>query len=359
MPAPVESGLNAGQKESLAIVDFIFHIIDPDVDDPDDRVIYLDEVVLEERQKKFFLDRLRDIAEGTQFVFKEDAAFVREKTAALVGEPDNFNQLSRQVTEDFAGRHEGHMSAGVFVVAVVSYLAAPGDVKKLVLLVKMDRSPTFSYSHKTVQGRRIAKMTEIPNALNETKQAIQKSAVIDVSDHFAWNVLAFDRVQRPLLGQYFRAFLGVTERQVDSALTRLAFATVKHWADRLSSEAMPENEDAFGYRGRALNYLRDHDVFDTDSFIDTVVRDEDPTRKATLSAQLRENLVEKGVAGQQFTPRPESVQPRERKQVYETKEGVVIQFEGAKEAAGLSIEHAADGSAVISIHTTAVKLRTK
>ncbi len=356
MATLIESGLNQAQKDSLAIVNFIFHIIDPEAEDEADRVVYLDEVTLQEKQKQFFLDRLRDIAEGTQYVFKEDAVFVRERCALLLEKPAQFNQLSRQLTEDFAARHEGQMAPGVFVVAVVSFMASAGKSKKLVLMVKMDKRPTFSYTHKSVDGKRIAKMTEVPNALNETKQAIQKSAVVDVSDHFAWDVLAYDRVQKHL-GTYFRAFLGVRERQVNSELTRNAFAIVRKWANSLPADAMPENEDAIGYRGRALNYLRDHDTFDTDDFIDAVVRDEDAERKAVLSTQLREALVEKGVAGQQFTPRPESLPPKERKQVYQTNEGVTITFEGAKEAAGLSIDSGVDG-AVITIRTGGYQIKT-
>lgn len=356
MATSIESGLNQAQKDSLALVHFIFHIIDPDAAEEKERVVYLDEVTLQDKQKDFFLDRLRDIAEGTQYVFKEDAVFVREKCTALMDSPDNFNQLSRQLTEDFAARHDGQMAPGVFIVAVVSYLASAGKLKKLVLMVKMDKRPTFSYTHKTVDGKRIAKMTAVPNALNETKQAIQKSAVIDVSDHFAWDVLAYDRVQKHL-STYFRAFLGVRERQVDSELTRNAFAAVRKWANKLSSEEMPENEDALGYRGRALNYLRDHDSFDTDAFIDAVVRDEDAARKSILSAQLREDLVQNGIAGQKFTPRSESLQPKERKQVYQTNEGVTIVFEGAKEAAGLSICSGPDGT-VISIRTGGYQIKS-
>lgn len=356
MATLIESGLTQAQKDSLDLVQFIFHIIDPDATDEMERVVYLDEVMLQEKQKEFFLDRLRDIAEGTQYVFKEDAVFLREKSAALLNDPEQFNQISRQLTEDFASRHDGQMAAGVFVVAIVSYLVSAGRPSQLLLMVKMDKRPTFSYTHNTVDGKRIARMTDIPNALNETKQAIQKSAVVDVSDNFAWDVLAYDRVQKHL-STYFRGFLGVIERQVDSALTRDTFAIVKKWANSLSPEAIPENEDALGYRGRALNYLRDHDEFDTDEFINAVVRDEDAERKSILSAQLREALVEKGIAGQRFTPRPESLQRKERKQIYQTDEGVTIVFEGAKEAAGLSIESGPDGT-VISIRTGGYQIKS-
>ena len=134
MPQPIEGVLNQAQRESLEIAEFIFHIIQPDED-----VIFMDEVSLQAKQKSFFLDRLRDIAEGTQFIFKTDSVHLKEKCEQLVDHPSRFVELSRQITNDFAERHKGQMSAGVFVVAIVKYLAAPNDWKKLVFLVKMDK----------------------------------------------------------------------------------------------------------------------------------------------------------------------------------------------------------------------------
>lgn len=94
MPPPIESVLGQVQRDSLEIVDFIFHIIDPEVAE-EDRVIFLDEVQLQEKQKHFFLDRLRDVAEGTQYVFKADAVHLKEKCEQLLAESDRFNGCGR------------------------------------------------------------------------------------------------------------------------------------------------------------------------------------------------------------------------------------------------------------------------
>lgn len=356
MAQQLEGVLSQVQRDSLEIVDFIFHIIQPDADE-ENRVVFLDEVQLQEKQRAFFLARLREIAEGTQYLFKPDAVHLKEKCQEVINAPGRFIELSRQITRDFSERHEGQMSPGVFVIATVSYLAAAHNPQKLIFLVKMDKRPSFSYSYREENGRRIAVVTEIENALNETKTAIQKCALIDVSDVFAWDVLAFDRVRKPLLSDYYKAFLGVVERMEDSALTRQAHGVVKKWARNLPAETVPPGEDAHSYAGRSLNYLKDHDLFDTNDYLNAVVRDENAERKAEMLELLREELARAGVAGQQFRPRPESLGSKDKKQVYQTAEGVTIIYEGDRAAAGLRIEDAGEGRSRIVIETNRLAIK--
>lgn len=359
MSTPIEGVLTTAQRESLEITNFIFHIIDPENIETDEGVIYLDSVELQEKQKTFFLDRLRDIAEGTQYIFKEDAVHLKEKCEELIQEDADFVRLSRHITADFSGRHEGQMSAGVFVIAVVRYLKSANAWGQLILLVKMDKGSSFSYSYRIDQnGQRIASMTEVENALSESRSAIQKSAVIDVEGIFAWDVLAHDRVTRPYLADYYKAFLGVTERQPDSQLTRAAHITVRKWAKNLGPDDMPEGQDSFDYIGRSINYLHDHDTFNTDEFLNTVVRDDRPENKARLIAMLRTELEQAGVAGQSFAPRPGSLPIRIRRQVYQTAEGVTIMFEGDKEAHGLQTDRLPDGRERITIETQRLTQKT-
>lgn len=356
MPPPIESTLNASQRQSLEIFDFIFHIIKLD-DGRDEKIEFLDEVTLHVKQKTFFLERLREILEGTQYVFLPDAVFLKEKCAQLATQPPEFNTLSRQIAGEFARTHRNQMSEGIVVVSVVRFLASANTWKSLVLLVKLDKTASFSYSRKEIDGKQVAVMDEIPNALAESKNAVQKSAVIDAEGYFAWDVLAYDRKTKPRLTDYFKAFLGVTERYPDSELTRMAHSAVRKWAIALSKTELPENEDAASYIGRSMNYLKDRDQFDTESFIDSVVRDDDQQRKQALTAKLRDALATVGIAGQQFKPQPGSLKPSERKQQYVTEEGVTITFEGSKEAVNLRTDTIDDGQTVITIKTKNLTLK--
>ena len=116
MPVPLDAVLSTKQRESLNIEKFIFHIIDPK---EEGQVIFLDDIELKEKQKIFFLDRLRDIAEGTQYVFIPEAVHLKEKCTILIANQQNWNEITRQITVGFAGRHQEQMAAGVFVIAVV------------------------------------------------------------------------------------------------------------------------------------------------------------------------------------------------------------------------------------------------
>jgi 37-kD nucleoid-associated bacterial protein len=354
MPQLIEATLNEAQRNSLKISEFIFHVVGPDVAEQGGEV---DEVQLSDRQREFFLGRLKDVLSGTQYVFQPNAVHLKEKVEQIIAEPENFSEISKQIANDFSGRHGNQMSDGIFVVAVAKYLSEPHVWKNLVLLIKMDKSASFSYDRKQLEGRWVAVMSEVPNALNESKVAIQKSAVVDADGHFAWNVLAYDRVKKPRLGDYFKSFLGVIERQQDSTLTRDAQATVKRWARKLAFDEMPEGEDAHGYAGRATNYLRDHVAFDSDEFIAAVVRDEDPDRRLVLQNSLKEELVGSGVYGQQFVPQPNSLKKKEVSNRYETAEGVQIIFEGDKTTAGLSIETLPNGNKKVVIETTHLTLK--
>lgn len=189
MPQLIESTLNEAQRNSLEISEFIFHVVGPDVAEQGGEV---DEVQLSDRQREFFLGRLKDVLSGTQYVFQPNAVHLKEKVEQIIADPENFSEISKQIANDFSGRHGNQMSDGIFVVAVAKYLSQPHVWKNLVLLIKMDKSASFSYERKQLEGRWVAVMSEVPNALNESKAAIQKSAVVDADGHFAWNVLAYE-----------------------------------------------------------------------------------------------------------------------------------------------------------------------
>ena len=351
----LEGGLKQDHLNSLEIEKFIFHIVNPDASKEEDQVIYMDEVELQPNQRNFFLDRLKEIAEGTQYIFRQDIPNIKNSCEGL---ETDFNAFSRSITARFSLQHSGRMSGGLFVVCVVKYLASVNNYKKLIFLVKMDNQPSITYEYKEVDGKKIATVTDIKNALNESKKAVQKSALIDIGNVFLWDVLAFDRVYKPTLADFFRKFLGVTERNTNTQLTQVAFQTAKEWAKAIPQDELPEGEDAATYTQRALNFLCDNDVFDTESFINTIVKDEtNPARKIAFSNALKEKLNEKGIAGQSFIPQPSSIKPKDRKHTYVTVEGITITFEGSHEAVGLDIKKTNNGTRII-IDTDEVHLKS-
>lgn len=356
MAQAIESTLTAVQKDSLEITDFIFHIILPITDGPT-QVQYSDEVHLAEKQKKFFLKILQETLTGTQYIFQQEEAFLKTKCLEVIKDKSKFNAISRALTKDFAGRHTGQMSAGIFIFAVAKYLAKAGVWKNLVLLLKMDQNEIFSYRRIKKDERWIVVVDEVNNPLSDRKDSIQKSAVIDVEGNYSWNVLAVDRGKKVGLADFFEAFLGVIAREDASELTRRALSSVRQWANKLPKESFPPNEDANTFTGRALNYLKDNADFDSDKFIETVVRDIDEDRREKLKTQLREKLTETGIYGQKFVPKPDSLPKRDRISRYITAEGVTIEFEGDVATAGIKMTDLPDGRTEVKIITSKVIIK--
>lgn len=349
-----ESVLTDMQTAQLEIEHFIFHVIH--TDQPDAPVTFLDEVLLTEEQKEFFTERLRNAAAGSQYQFMPDAVSLKEKCEQLLADPNSFIETSRQITQDFSGHHTGNTANGVLVIAIVKTLVADNQPARLVFLVKLDHKDVYQYTLEQQAGGQRAVIHKIANSLVEDKAAVQKSALIDVSDVFAWDVLAAERRPKPdgEIWDYFKAFLGVRLREDASTLTRRIFSVVRKWARSLSEADMPEGEDVNTYKNRAIRFLEDSDQFDTERFLDLVVRDDvDAERKIRVKQSLRDHLAEAGIAGQAFRPQPNSLSKRAKKMVYETIEGVTIQFEGSLEEKGITIR-SVDGSKVIEIRTARV-----
>jgi len=321
---PKESVLTAAEKKSITIDSFIFHIIIADEEEPQ----YLDEVVLSDKQKGFFRERFVDASSGTQYLF------VDKDSSSLAGHCNNvvnnlnggFTPASRKIAFDFLSYHKGNTSDGVFIISQVTILKNV----KLIFLVKMDHPRVLTYN--LDESRKRAIIQEIANSFVEDKKAMQKVAIIDVSTHFAWDVLAYDRHHT----NYFRSFLAVVEREDASLLTRKTVSTVFQWA-KTNREDLPEEEEVSNYKSRAIAYMKNHDTFETSEFINMVVKDEVRERKMRMVSLLEDWLSEQGIAGQEFRPMPDSISSAENRNVRKTEEGVKIEWLGSASASGVDI----------------------
>ncbi|GAC1569084.1 MAG: hypothetical protein NVS3B3_23080 [Aquirhabdus sp.] len=353
-----DSILLGWQRDGLRIDQFIFHIIAPDDPNAEEGVIPLDEVELSGSQQAFFLERLKDTAEGNKYLFLTDAVTLKDKCVALATLGSDFITISRQITSDFATRHKANMSPGVFVIAEVSVPMGNDQLGKLVFLVKLDHKKSLNVTYKEVDGVRKAVMVDLPNTLTESKSAVQKSALIDVHNGFNWDVLAWDRngTERPTkLSDYFEGFLGVGIHGTPAALTQTAIKTVRTWITSLDAADLPDGLDKVVAKERALDYLKGSAEFDTVAFINSIIRDEDPVRRTKLNQGLLDALGETGVAGQKFATELSSLSKSQRKTTYRADEGVnIISQDGAGQAI-IEIEWAdkakKSGAASITITT--------
>ncbi|EBW2650621.1 hypothetical protein DEI20_23690 [Salmonella enterica subsp. enterica serovar Newport] len=355
MAKSISSVLSKGQIESLEIKEFIFHIIN--TEGGEEKTIFLDSVELAEPQKKFFLDRLKDCAKGTQYIFREgEVDSLEEKCKNYISESVGFNETSKEITKSFSKLHAGSAADGLFVISKVSYLSSANDYKSLLFLVKLDKTATLSYSYIEEKGIKRAVINEVPNALSESKRAVQKSALIDLSGTHIWDVLAYDRVDTELT-DYFRRFLGVNARKTASVMTQEAHKAVRTWARQIDVARLPEGEDATMLIGRSLSFFESTEDFDTDNFIGAVVRHANPEIKKALADELYDTLAREGIAGTTFKSAPGSISRKDKKTTYETAEGVVITYQGDQETAGITRKPLPDGREIITIVTNKVNVK--
>lgn len=351
MPAK-ESHLSSTELESLRLTRIIFHVWNP-VHDPVLTLLDAEVALGSGTYGPFFEERLRAASRGTQFVFVGEHRPTYELCQNLIQQQADFVLVSKQLAEAFSSHHRGRqMAAGVIIVALAQVTTSVGTLP-LVFILKLDHRPVLTYRLTHGSGDVRAQIQHILDALVEDKAAVQRSALIDVSDHFAWDVLAAERNEgaAPELRQFFRAFLSVEPREEAGVLTRRAISTVSQWAKSLTEDDLPEGEGRGRYRERAMQYMLDHADFDTDEFVSTVVRDDLPERRDRVKAALREQLREKGVEGQIFQTRPQSVAPAERRTRMVTDVGVQIIFEGDRETHRIEVlddpEHGAGAKKIV------------
>lgn len=331
MPAK-ESHLSAAELETLRLTRVIFHVWNP-VQDPVLTLLDVEVGLDSGTYGPFFEERLRAASRGTQFKFAGEHRPTFELCRRLIEQGDEFVQLSKELAGAFSSHHRGRqMAAGVIIIALAEVTTTAGTLP-LVFILKLDHRPVLTYSLTQGKGDVRAQIDHVLDALVEDKAAVQRSALIDVSQHFLWDVLAAERNEgaAPELRQFFRAFLSVEPREDASVLTRRAVSTVSGWARSLELSDRPDDESPARYRERAVQYMLDHADFDSDEFINTVVRDEQPERRERVKASLREQLRDKGIEGQAFQCRAQSVASTERRTKLVTDVGVQIIFEGDRD----------------------------
>lgn len=339
---PKESVLTAAERTQIRIEKLIFHIILKDELQPR----YLNEVAMTDEQRSFFRDRLEDAASGRQFVFLDDSSTKTTAEELVNCDNDRFVQLSKDLASDFKRHHGANANDGVFIVSVASI-----GVRKLIFLIKFDHKKIYQYK---VQDGGRALLTEVQDTFSEDKSSIQKVALIDVSDAAVWDVLVTDLKARPEKGyitDYFKQFLGVIPRETDTDLTRQALNIAFHWANDNQID-LPETQEASDYKARAKAYLLGNETFDSDSFINSVILDEDVARRERHRASFKQRMENDGLYGQHFTLIHSALKKSTTKNVRLTREGVRIEWEGSAEDVNYSVtDKDENGQQIITIKT--------
>ena len=351
--------------DSIQIEQFIYHII---IKDP--RELKLNDVVtLSVDQKNFFEQRIQEACSGSQFVFTNPTSntFKSDCSDLLADPVAQLEDKSKELAQRFFDSHTGTMNDGVFIIAVISILH--NDIRKnLLAFLKVDYSTVYQQERKVIEGRQTVTLQKIVDSLADSPKALQKWAVVDPTDLFAWDVLALQRGtskarqdSNEAISSYFRQFLQVEIKNTPSALTKSTVSTVREWSNSLSE--LPAGIQRPDFKARSVQYFENNDMFDTNQFVDYVLgsyvdqslsdeENEERLEQRTLHARaLNTALAEKGIAGQVFPSRPDSIPDANKKQQLRTNTGAKGVYEGTLEANQIKITND-NNEKVITIRTT-------
>jgi len=363
---PSESTLTQIQKDSITIDKFVFHIIVIDDDEP----TYLDQVELTDSQRVFFKERIAEVAEGTQYNFIDKSHNILAGLCrGLDGDEQSFIDNSKTICNDFKSHHSGNMTDGAFVITTFKMLNTDESTITLIALIKMDQKKVLEYElENTAEGRK-AKMREIADSFIESKEAVQKVAIIDNSETFAWDILAKERKKTEGIADYFKKFLNAQMKDTASSLTRKTVGEVSRWSKLNVGDIkeIPEYKErtsdyASYFKSRAINFMNSNDgvTFNSDNFIKHLFTIEDispetQVKVESLENKMKEHLTATGVYGQVFLPKPDSIPKRVARTKKRTEEGVTVEWQGNPDSKGVKIKTLDDQRTQITVTTATLE----
>ncbi|WP_297804151.1 nucleoid-associated protein [uncultured Brevundimonas sp.] len=199
------------ELDDLKIHKMVFHLVGPSEAD----FVTLD-AVDPGKFNNFFIDRIRSVNSGVPYTFT-DASSTRERLSRISENPDLFQTESEKLAEDFQRLHGGGTAPGAFLVF---HLKA--DQNDVFALLKYDDETVLTYDVKEHEdGRRYVKLDEIERTFVQNPNALQKSALIRLTDDGLGSLTVLDRRNQQKVARYFENFLAAKRVHDDARLTEI------------------------------------------------------------------------------------------------------------------------------------------
>jgi hypothetical protein len=328
--------INDSIRDTLNIHNFIYHIIETDKEEVD----CLDQVMLTPLQKEFFKNMIAEAARGTRYEFYGDDKTLSDYCGLIINDPaTNFIETSKDIVKGFKKEHLTSFSDGVVIVALVS-MTVNTLQQYFVAILKVDYTKVFAQKRDPNSPTTVS-FTEIADSLAEDKSAIQKRALIDISNVFDWDVLAVERNKstteqdtEAAISKYFKKFLGVKLQQNDSSYVRVLPAEVHKWA---RAQNDPEAADK---KARTYNLIlaKDGQSMTVDDIKTTVCST--PEQEKSFD----EHMDKKQLNGVQFIARKNSLVSKDNVTKLKNEKGVQIIYSGEMKHANIRVNQLTDGT---------------
>jgi hypothetical protein len=287
-------------KPTIKIEDFIFHVVHNGQSGP----ILLDETPIAGFED-FFIARIEEILEGNTFNFNKDSKFLLDMRE-LDDHPKKFVAISKELAKRFHNQ-DRRIKPGVMILMKVLITD-----KVRYVLIKYDHHAVIYY--KTQSNK--ALLSKVTNTFSENKDALQKSAIIDLKARKSVAVVV-DKSDRQNVTDFFKEFLGINRQYDQDTLTtkvRDAFRqTVKAFKDQLPEEITKQTTLKFA------TAAKNNPSFDPATFIRSAIgADFTPDMEQRFLRELRDQ----DIAGESFTFQENIPAPTFVK--YKSAEGVTI-----------------------------------
>lgn len=200
--------LDDDQLAALAIERMVFHLVGP----RDEHFVRL-EAVEPGPHADFFLGRIKSVLTGAPYGFS-DASSTRERLRRIAVDPTLFQEESERLAEDFQRAHVGSAARG----AVLLFALRCGPTQ-LFAILKYDDELVLSYDvSDTAGGRKRVTLTELERTFVQNREALQKSAVAELTDE-GGRLVVLDRRNPQRVARYFETFLDAARIHQDEELT--------------------------------------------------------------------------------------------------------------------------------------------
>ncbi len=283
----------------IEIEQFIFHVVHHGEDDP----ILMNNTPISGFET-FFKQRIAEIVEGNQFLFRESSDFYGNINS-IYNDEKLFLEVSQRLAKAFH-KDDERIKAGVMILMKVIIQG-----KLAYLLLKYDHDNVVTYNT-TSKGEAV--LSEIKNSFSKNKDALQKSVIVYLDSGYA---IVNDASNKSNITKFFKDFLGVHRKYEQKALTerlkKTFLNTVKHFKDELPHSYTSQASNLF------YTIVQNNDVFDRDTFLDIAFGTHNlPKVEAIFDRELRKE----DIYGEVFDF-DKNIEPPKQKR-YKTKEGVII-----------------------------------
>lgn len=319
--------LTEAERAGLRVEDFIFHVVHHGGVEP----VLFDSTPIGDFEP-FFVGRVVETLRGNRFVF-DDASPSLLSLRGIDADPAVFVETSKELARRFHNP-DLRFRRGILIVTALR----TGD-RRLYSLIKYDHEKMVAFD--VVDAG--AALRDVVNGLTESRKAIQKSALIELSLD-GGELVVVDRSQPTGITEFFRDFLGARrkhgEAEMTAAVVQILVRTVQDHADDLPTEI------SVRVKPLVAQIAAQRPDFEPDRFFGDFFG---AHGTEAVRASFDDHLARVGYDGESFTFDPDKL-PAEGRRRYRTKEGISIVVP-AQASGTFDTETLEDGSTLVTIRT--------